>query len=251
MSEPWDVLEEHWPFDHLRADAGTLNAALGLEGKFKLEVGANPSFLVGRISNKSRFLGVGVNPRKNSDVAKWAQIVSSLNARDFSEYRLGAETYFVDGQRFNGQHYLPACRLLAGLAGLPEPADRRSAQCFADDYLIQAELVPFASFETKFSTQDVEAYQRDYASGRLATEVLRSLLAAVPWDAVMVRGLGTPWNTVTELLGAKEPSWLSGVGRIARVSVGGRIVPLVGLTNGRVGRENTERLAEIAGAGRR
>lgn len=243
----WELLAEQWPLDRLRDDAARLNRDLSLWSSYQLDTDGNPSFLVGTLNPKSRFLCISMNPRKNDDAAKAKRVRDALNVHTFAAYRRGAETYFSDDRRFNAEHYGPTAKLLSYVGRLPEPVGREAWRYFLHDYAVQVELVPFASSEADFSIDDVAAFHADYPSGAISAQLLASLAAQSPWDAILVRGLGTPWDFVSDYLDAAPHHWISKVGAVASVSVGGRVVRLVGLTSrGRVSESDLKRLGAAA-----
>jgi hypothetical protein len=243
----WDLLAAEWPLTRFSDDAARLNRELGLADSFALSVDMRPSFFVGRLGSKTRFLAVGMNPRRNTDSDKWQRVLDALNDSDFERYRGLAEGYFLDSQRFNAEHYRLVAKVLSRGGQLPEPAGDEAVRYFLNDFLVQSELMPFASEECALSAENIRHYHETYESGKCAARILESLFHDQQWEGLVVSGLGTPWDVVAEHLGAELHKWVSGIGGIAKVRLGDRTVPLIGITNrGRVSRRDADKLSNLA-----
>jgi hypothetical protein len=223
-----ELLRPEFPFTRLLEEAPIINQRLGLSGETAFDQSLKPVFFVGDISADPRFLLVGLKPGKGSDSnSRFTAERTSLATTDFDAYFDSRLNYF-SSPAFNGTHYGPIAKLAGSLAESGFPL---SAAAALHATAVQVEMFPLFAASQGFDLGGLRWLREETISGRLATQVLETVVAHFSGEFVIAR-YRTTFALICELFNGRLGESI-GIFPTATISVGGRHLRLVCLPGDR------------------
>jgi hypothetical protein len=214
--DAWALLEARWPFARELAEITSINKRFRIDGDTAFDENLRPVFFVGDLAGSPDFLSIGLKLGRNLDsTAGFADEKAAL-AGTFDGYRRSRESYFLSPS-LNTRHYWPLAKVTAALLGQSRPA---ALGAWLQDHVVQAELLPFFARSSGLAVDDFIEVRKTSSGGQLADQVLRVLLEARPWTAIVTRYRQTydVFSRVADVIEAAD-------GPVVRL--GGRDIPVV------------------------